>query len=201
MDIAPKSWGVFRCRWYPLWLVRSEGSELAEFAISLPLLVVLVVGIYDFGGAFTLKNKLNSAVLEGARVASSQHTVATNNGGCGAPASICVTRDIVASSLTASVGSDCGLGSAAAAPVGTLAWNFLGTCTGFSLEIERAAINPDTATFTSPFSTEDYFIENSRITLTYPYQWRFNRAVQLLAPGANYLSSTIKVAATMQNID
>ena len=49
-----------------------DGAELVEFAISLPLLVVFVVGIYDFGAAFTLKQKLGNITLEAARIAASQ---------------------------------------------------------------------------------------------------------------------------------
>src|ERR1700691_931699 len=47
----------------------SQGSQIAEFAISLPLLVLFVVGIFDFSGALTLKQKLTNAAREGARVA------------------------------------------------------------------------------------------------------------------------------------
>src|ERR1700734_3307523 len=47
----------------------SLGSQIAEFAISLPLLVLFVMGIFDFSGALTLKQKLTNAAREGARVA------------------------------------------------------------------------------------------------------------------------------------
>ncbi|MFY9743645.1 MAG: TadE family protein, partial [Candidatus Sulfotelmatobacter sp.] len=40
-----------------------------EFALSVPLLVLFVIGIYDFSGALALKHKLTNAVREGARVA------------------------------------------------------------------------------------------------------------------------------------
>src|ERR1044072_9880402 len=51
----------------------TEGSEIVEFAVPLPLLIVLVVAIYDFGAAFTVKHMLSNTVREGARIASSQH--------------------------------------------------------------------------------------------------------------------------------
>src|SRR5258708_34074268 len=44
-------------------------SQIVEFAVALPLLVVFVVGIFDFSGAFTLKQKLTNAAREGARAA------------------------------------------------------------------------------------------------------------------------------------
>jgi len=34
-------------------------SQMAEFAVCLPLLIVVVVGIFDFGEAFNVKQKLN----------------------------------------------------------------------------------------------------------------------------------------------
>jgi len=38
-----------------------RGSQMVEFAVTLPLLMVFVVGIFDFSGAFTLKQKLTNA--------------------------------------------------------------------------------------------------------------------------------------------
>ena len=52
-------------------LTDTSGSQLLEFAVALPLLVVFVVGIFDFGGAFNLKQMLNNIAREGARFASS----------------------------------------------------------------------------------------------------------------------------------
>ncbi|MFZ0759119.1 MAG: TadE family protein, partial [Candidatus Sulfotelmatobacter sp.] len=46
-----------------------RAAQIVEFALSLPLLVVFVVGIFDFSGALTLKQKLTNAAREGARVA------------------------------------------------------------------------------------------------------------------------------------
>ena len=43
-------------------------SQVVELALSLPLLVFFVVGIFDFSGALTLKQKLTNAAREGARV-------------------------------------------------------------------------------------------------------------------------------------
>src|ERR1019366_6282848 len=56
-------------------LVReARGSALLEFAIILPLLVVFVVGIYDFSGAFNQKQKIEQAAQEGAIIAGAQPT-------------------------------------------------------------------------------------------------------------------------------
>jgi hypothetical protein len=192
------------------WLAdEAEGTEIIEFAVSLPLMVVLVVGIYDFGSAFTVKHKLNDAVREGARVGSSQvhpPNPAANNG-CGTPASICVVRDVIASSLSSSLGNDCGLGSTNGnnIPAGTSTWKFTvssGNCSGLILTVERGVVTPGTITLPDPFDDEDpYQIENTRITLVYPYEWQFNGVFKMLAGNSNYLASTITASSTMQNLD
>ncbi|HEX5437017.1 MAG TPA: TadE family protein [Gemmatimonadaceae bacterium] len=46
---------------------RTHGTAMVEFAIVLPLLLMLVFGIIDFGRAFFLMNNLTSAVREGGR--------------------------------------------------------------------------------------------------------------------------------------
>jgi len=49
-------------------LGKQRGSELLEYALVLPLLMVLVLGIMDFGLIFFSYETLESAVREGARV-------------------------------------------------------------------------------------------------------------------------------------
>src|ERR1700733_6754543 len=58
-----------------------QGSSLLEFAIVLPLLVVFVVGIFDFSGAFNQKQKIEQAAQEGAIIAGAQpmSDIATTN--------------------------------------------------------------------------------------------------------------------------
>ncbi len=48
-----------------------RASQIVELALSLPVLVLFVVGVFDFSGALTLKQKLTNAAREGARVAAS----------------------------------------------------------------------------------------------------------------------------------
>src|ERR1700704_3409668 len=50
----------------------TEGAQLVEFAFTLPLLIVVAVGIFDFGSAFTLKEKLVGVAQMGARVGANQ---------------------------------------------------------------------------------------------------------------------------------
>lgn len=46
-----------------------QGQTLVEFALILPLLLVLVIGIFDFGSAFNSKNDLNFLANTAARYA------------------------------------------------------------------------------------------------------------------------------------
>src|ERR1700719_5162280 len=63
-----------KCRFFATRLKGDRGSAILEFAISLPLLVVFVVGIYDFSGAFNQKQKIEQAAQEGAIIAGAQPT-------------------------------------------------------------------------------------------------------------------------------
>ncbi len=46
-----------------------QGQTLVEFALVLPILLVLVIGIFDFGSAFNSKNDLNFIANTAARYA------------------------------------------------------------------------------------------------------------------------------------
>lgn len=46
-----------------------DGQTLVEFALILPILLVLVIGIFDFGSAFNSKNDLNFLANTAARYA------------------------------------------------------------------------------------------------------------------------------------
>ncbi len=76
-----------------------HGSALLEFAITLPLLVVFVVGIYDFSGAFNQKQKVEQAAQEGAIIAGALPTsdIQSSN-----PASLQAVVTAVINSLGAS---------------------------------------------------------------------------------------------------
>jgi hypothetical protein len=182
-----------------------EGAEILEFALSLPLLLVVSVGVFDFGSAFAVKQKVGSIALQGARVASNQPaTDLLLIGACGAPASVCSVRDVVEADLVASKLPDCGLSTAAATVSGNLSWTFT-TNTGcggnLTLKVERGYVY--TATLPSPpFQAGNYLVEGTKLTLSYPYRWQFNRVVPFIAPGANYpTTSMISAIAIMQNLN
>src|SRR5690349_7865354 len=107
MTTSHQHWRRVIRDWQISVLWSSEASSMVEFAVALPLLVVLVVGIFDFGAAFNLKQELNNAVREGARFASSQPSNDLYNPGV--PPSVDAVRSLVASYLIAAHINDCGL--------------------------------------------------------------------------------------------
>jgi len=185
----------------------TEASSLVEFAVALPLLVVLVVGIFDFGAAFNLKQELSNAAREGARFGASTPTndlsLATT------PPSVDAIRFLVDDYLKAAKINDCGLGTLASATATTGAttppytiWTYSSTspangCPGtFSLAITRELTVPITI---GGFSAN---LTCTQVIINYPYQWHFNNVIQLIVPGATYASITnIPVGSVVGNTD
>src|SRR5271169_5355142 len=93
---------VFRRLW-----ADDRASQIVEFALSLPLLTLFVVGIFDFSGAISLKQKLTNAAREGARVAAADP--ATDMGSSTVPASVADAFQVVDNYLLSENIADCGL--------------------------------------------------------------------------------------------
>ena len=189
-------------------LCGTQAAALIEFAVSLPLLVVLVVGIFDFAGAFNLKQELNNAVREGARFAANQPS---NDLSVPTPPSVDAVRFLVDSYLQTGHINDCGLSTASAIPGGALVWSYSASgngCPGtLTLTINRG--NP-TAVPVPPHPpypnlqetiNGTIYIPCTQVWISYPYQWHFNSVIQLLIPGANYTFTNIQTDATVINMD
>jgi Flp pilus assembly protein TadG len=164
-----------------------DGSQIVELAVSLPLLVVFVVGIFDFSGALTLKQKLTSAAQEAAVIAASQPTRDVDRG---APASVLAVGDaafdFLASGKTlanANVGG-CTKAAANLAKIGGTkpVWTYEvdGCPDNLIITIDRANV--------STYSGEKVLA--SHVTVQYSYSWRFNDVINLVAPGATYAATT-----------
>ena len=69
-----------------------RASQILEFALVLPLLVVVAVGIFDFGQAFSTRQRLNLAARDGARFGSSLPTTDLSRP---TPLSVSSIRDLV----------------------------------------------------------------------------------------------------------
>jgi Flp pilus assembly protein TadG len=175
----------------------SAGSQLLEFALALPFLLVMVVGIIDFGQAYNLKQKLNDAAREGTRFA-----VQLSCSDCTqtAPATTQALENSIVSYLT-TVGVDvCGLTGTTAPTVGPqtyASWTFTspqactGTSANFTIEIDRGN------TFVNSGGA---VVPSTQIILNSPYAWTFNRIVGLLPGTGTYQAvSSISSSAVMQN--
>ena len=86
-------------------LGQERGSALLEFAISLPLLVVLVVGIYDFSSAFNERQKIEQAAQEGAILAGAQPMGDIAPGGSGVPTNPASLQPVVTAIFNSLVAS------------------------------------------------------------------------------------------------
>jgi len=181
---------------------RSEGSSLVEFAIALPLLVVFVVGVYDFSGAFNEKQKIEHAALEGATVAGAQPMTDIDPAN-GNPDSLQPVVAVVFNSLAANgVLANANQGScklpAAGAYSGGLTWTYtFPGCANYAsgdtlqITIDRGWV---------PTGATPPVTVGTQVTVQYWYHWHFNSAIQLLFPGAAYNASTqIVETATVHN--
>ena len=177
----------------------TEAIAIAEFAITLPLLLVLVVGIFDFSTAINLKQKLGAASREGARFGS---TLPTNDlDSPGTPDSVVAIKDQVDSYLKAARIDDCGLATATAAEGPTLVWTYTANtgCPGgqnLTLTIDRGS-----ASFPATIGGDTINVISTQVTIGHPYQWEFNRVIGLLVPNATYAGiSTITTTAVAPNL-
>jgi Flp pilus assembly protein TadG len=178
-------------------LAGTSGSQLLEFAVALPLLVVFVVGIFDFGAAFNLKQKLNNTAREGARFASSLPT--NDLDAVGTPSSVTAIRDLVAAHLQSGRMNDCGLATQAAVNGPATTWTYTaagGGCPApLVLTIER------NYSFPTVIGGHTFNVISTRVGLLYPYSWHFNKVIVLLVPGATYQGVTqISTDATVPNM-
>lgn len=177
----------------------SEGAQLVELAVILPLLIVIIVGIFDFSQAFNLKQRLGDAAFQGARVGSSEPT--TDFGQTSPPpTSVTAIRDVVHTYLKRAEISPCGLGPVSASASPPLTWTATGACASgtFTLTIQRGYTFPATVTGVA----SQVNVVATQVTISYPYQWTFNRVIHVLVPGASYAGvSQLTTTAIVPNQD
>src|SRR5262249_61499902 len=127
----------------------TAGSQIAEFAVALPVLLIMVVGIFDFGNAYNIKQKVTNIAREAARMGAGQPTMDLTTG---TPASVLAIRDMVSSALQTSRMSDCGLGTTAAVAARAATpwkWTFTtscGTAGNLVLSVDRGYVFTSTVT-------------------------------------------------------
>lgn len=181
----------------------NRGAQLLEMALALPLLLILAVGILDFGTAYNLKQILNNAAREGARLGSGAPNIDAKSGtGCAAGTTTqTVHDDIVTYLANAKVDTSFIPSSGAwSAPAtcsyycGTTACGGAGSTT-YGLIIERSVLVPSGGTN----------IVSTRVTIVYPYSWLYNfaRMVSFLVPGTAAPPGTVPIStnAVMANLN
>ena len=104
-----------------------KGQSLVEFAIAVPLLLLLVIGIAEFGRAWMTQNILTGAVREAARVAVVPGPGGTWNG----PAAEARGNQILASAGISATVSVPDLGVAFGPVTATVTYNFPVAIVGF----------------------------------------------------------------------
>lgn len=169
-------------------------SQMVEFAVSLPLLVVMVVGIFDFSGAYTMKQKLANAARNGARAAAADPATDLANGGM--PASVSDAFQVVDNYLTGEQVNDCGLNLGGAAQA-ALTWTFTATAApcNITVAINRGYITGIGVTATTSDCTSPPLAAGTKIVATcvyikYAYKWHFNSVITVLVPGTGYAGTT-----------
>jgi Flp pilus assembly protein TadG len=195
-QFARRIWAAHRQPWQD-----EEAAQILEFALSLPLLVVFVVGIFDFSGALSLKQKLTNAAREAARVAAADPANDLAGAASGTPASVLDALQVVDKYLNSENIYPCGLTAALPSRSGTsLTWVSTGTAcgsvppNGIILTINRGFVTKQN------IGTVMTDVVNTQVTIQYGYKWSFNRVIKLLVPrAANTSVSYITTGATAFN--
>lgn len=173
-----------------------SATQIVEFALSLPLLVLFVIGIFDFTGALTLKQRLSNAAREGARVAASDP--ANDLVGFpanGVPASVSDAYQVVDNYLLSDKVNDCGLASSPTQTNAGLTWTYTASGSGcpaggITLKINRGNLIPQAGGQPTLVTTQ--------VTISYPYSWQFG-GVKGLFGGTFVLPSIITTSAVAFN--
>lgn len=163
---------------------RQAGAELVEFALVLPLLILLLAGIANLGTVFALRQKMTNATREGARIVVSSPLT---NQSCqsATPCSIVAAANAVAQYMArAGVSLSC-IQPGAPTAGNPLEWTY--TCAnGTSLVIDRGY------TIAAPDGVQ---VGATRVTLTCPLHWWLTGFL----PGLTQFT-TMTAQSTMQNL-
>jgi Flp pilus assembly protein TadG len=187
-----------------------RAAQLVEFAVTLPLLVFFVVGIFDFSNAFTLKQKLTNIARDAARDAAGDpandlQSPSTSS----APASVLDAFQLIDGYFKANNLNDCGI-AVGGSPTG-LTWTFTASgsgCTspGLTITINRGYYMPSTGagppsvTCSSPGSggASGLTIIATCVSIQYAYPWKFGHVANLLGT-TDILPSQITATAVALN--
>jgi len=191
---------VWRTRAFRRLGADDRASQIVEFALSLPVLVLFVVGIFDFSGAISLKQKLTNAAREAARVAAADPANDLGSPSAALPASVIDAFYVVDNYLISEKLNDCGLSLQPPSQTGgTLTW--VSTVTGcpgggpsgtLTLTINRGCVTQQT------INGNTVNLIGTCVTLLYPYKWQYASVAGVL--GMTFIGPTgITTSATAFN--
>lgn len=167
----------------------NEGSQILEFALAAPFLIVVVIGIIDFASVYSLKQKLNNAAREGARYAAGQNSEV----GEITTTSVGAVGTVISNYLTNVGVTQCAIGGASGGPTDYAFSSSTKGCGSFKLEVNRAVLI--TLNGTGYLAT--------KVTITYPVNWSIGTVMKLFLPSSTLksaLPATVATDATIQNI-
>lgn len=177
-----------------------EGAaQIVEFAVSLPLLILFVIGIFDFSNALSLKQKLTNAAREAARTAAADSANDLGAPITAVPVSIGDAVQVADNYLVSEQINDCGLITAGTMAATGLTWTYTAAANGcpgngIKLVINRGCITPITTT------AGTLNLVGTCVTMTYAYKWEFNNVASVFGwSGAGPSNITVQAAAFNEN--
>ena len=165
-----------------------DAAELLEFALALPLILVMLIGLLDFAHAYNIKQKLANAAREGARVGQSLGYSDTSNT---STTSVQTIKDDVTNYLAGAGVDTSFIGTSVSwtpAPSGVGTYYTTSGGVNYGLKVERLYHVIDSATGADILSV--------KVTLNYPYNWSygFNHIIKMLVPSSTF-AGTIDLGA------
>jgi Flp pilus assembly protein TadG len=190
-----------------------RAAQLVEFAVALPLLVVFVVGIFDFSGAYTLRQKLTNIARDTARVAAADPATDLTAPSYALPASLSDAYQVADGFIRADQINDCGLSPSVYTNGSPAIWTFSAngsgcTGTGLVLIINRAYYFPAgsgtpqvaNTNCTPQAVTGQTAAIATCVSISYAYPWRFGNVASFV--GSNLiLPTSITATAVVLNED
>jgi Flp pilus assembly protein TadG len=163
-----------------------HAAQLVEFAVSLPLLVVFVVGIFDFSGAYTLRQKLTNIARDAARAAAADPASDLISPSNALPASISDAYQVADGYIKADGINDCGLSPSIFTTGSPASWTFSASgsgCTGTGLVVIINRLYYFPAGTTTPQAAGSTCAPQTVsgqtaaiatcVSISYTYPWRF----------------------------
>lgn len=189
-------------------LCDDRAAQLVEFAVALPLLVVFVVGIFDFSGAYTLKQKLTNIARDTARAAAADPATDLINPSTTLPASISDAYQVAAGYIKADQINNCGLSPSTYTTGSPAIWTFSAsgsgcTGTGLVLIINRIYYFPASSSTTQVANSNctpqavssGTAVIATCVSISYAYPWRFGNVASFV--GSNIILPTSIVATAV----